>query len=54
VVISNATVKFTDNDHAVVEFRQSYSASHFKTTGNKTFFMEKNGTKWLIQEERVK
>lgn len=54
VTISNATVKFNDNDHAIVEFRQSYSASHFKTTGKKTFLMEKSGAKWMIQEERVK
>jgi tetratricopeptide (TPR) repeat protein len=54
VTISNAAVKFIDNDHAIVEFRQSYSASHFRTTGKKTFLMEKSGSKWLIQEERVK
>lgn len=54
VSLSNASVKFSDNDHALVEFRQSYSASHFKTTGSKTFLMEKSGKKWLIQEERVK
>ena len=52
--ISNISVKLSDNDHAQVEFRQSYSASHFKTASSKIFLMEKFGAKWLIQEERIK
>lgn len=54
VGISNATVKFSDSNHATVKFRQSYRASHLKTSGNKTFLMTKSGGKWLIQEERAK
>jgi len=52
VGISNATVKFIDNDHATVSFRQSYRSSHLKTSGNKTLLMVNSGGKWLIQEER--
>ena len=50
--ISNATVKFSDNDHAMVSFRQSYRASHLRTSGKKTLLMVRSGGKWLIQEER--
>lgn len=46
------TIQFTDSDHATVKFRQSYRASHLKTSGNKTLLMVKSGDKWLIQEER--
>ena len=53
VGISNATVKFSDSDHATVEFSQSYHASHLKTSGNKTLLMVKTGDNWLIQEERA-
>ncbi|MCR4304766.1 MAG: hypothetical protein NUV63_11180, partial [Gallionella sp.] len=54
VGISNATVTFSDNDHATVKFRQSYRASHLKTSGKKTLLMVKSGGKWLIQEERAR
>jgi tetratricopeptide (TPR) repeat protein len=47
-------IQFTDSDHATVKFRQSYRASHLKTSGNKTLLMVKSGDKWLIQEERAK
>ncbi len=50
--ISNATVKFSDSDHATVSFRQSYRASHLKTSGKKTLLMVKSGGAWLIREER--
>ena len=53
VGISNATVRFSDSDHATVEFSQSYHASHLKTSGNKTLLMVKTGDNWLIQEERA-
>ena len=52
--ISDATVKFSDNSHATVKFRQSYRASHLKTSGHKTLLMVKSGGKWLIQEEHAK
>ena len=46
------TILFTDSAHATVKFRQSYRASHLKTSGNKTLLMVNSGGKWLIQEER--
>jgi tetratricopeptide (TPR) repeat protein len=52
VDIRITTIQFTDSDHATVKFRQSYRASHLKTSGNKTLLMAKSGDKWLIQEER--
>src|SRR5450830_724369 len=52
--IRNMTIQFTDSDHATVKFRQSYRASHLKTSGNKALLMVKPGDKWLIQEERSK
>jgi len=51
VSISKATVKLADSNHATVEFRQSYRASHLRATGKKTLRMVKSGGKWLIQEE---
>ena len=54
VDISGATVNFSDSSHATVKFRQSYRASHLKTSGNKTLLMVKSGANWLIQEERTK
>ena len=54
VSISGATVSFSDSDHAAVKFRQSYRASHLKTSGSKTLLMVKSGGNWLIQEERTK
>ena len=54
VGISGATVNFNDSNHATVKFRQSYRASHMKTSGNKTLLMVKSGETWLIQEERTK
>ena len=50
--ISIKTILFTDSTHATVKFRQSYHASHLKTSGNKTLLMVKSGDNWLIQEER--
>jgi tetratricopeptide (TPR) repeat protein len=54
VAVSNMTIKFIDSDHADVKFRQSYRASHLKTSNNKTLLMVRSGDKWLIQEERSK
>lgn len=51
VGISKATVKLSDSNHATVKFRQSYRASHLKTSGNKTLLMVKTGNGWQIQEE---
>ncbi|MBI5438703.1 MAG: tetratricopeptide repeat protein [Nitrosomonadales bacterium] len=54
VGISNATVSFSDSNHATVKFRQSYQAKHLKTSGNKTLLMVKSGGNWSIFEERTK
>lgn len=52
--IRNMYMQSTDSNHAIVKFRQSYRASHLKTSGNKTLLMVKSGGKWLIQEERAR
>jgi len=54
VDISNTKIKFSDNAHATVSFRQSYRAPHFKASGNKILVMVKSDGKWLIQEERAR
>ena len=54
VGVSNATVSFSDSNHATVKFHQSYQAKHLKTSGNKTLLMVKSGGNWLIIEERAK
>ncbi|MDP2694113.1 MAG: tetratricopeptide repeat protein [Gallionella sp.] len=54
VGISGATVNFSDSNHAAVKFRQSYRASHLKSSDSKTLLMVKSGGNWLIQEEHTK
>ncbi|HXU94752.1 MAG TPA: tetratricopeptide repeat protein [Gallionella sp.] len=51
--ISDASVNFSNGNHATVKFRQSYRATHMKTSSTKTLLMVKAGGKWLIQEERA-
>jgi ketosteroid isomerase-like protein len=46
------TISFTDSQHATVKFHQSYRASNYKASGNKSLLMVKSAGKWLIQEER--
>jgi tetratricopeptide (TPR) repeat protein len=46
------SITFTDSQHATVKFHQSYRASNYKASGNKTLLMVNTGGKWLIQEER--
>jgi tetratricopeptide (TPR) repeat protein len=46
------TISLADSAHATVKFYQTYRASNFKASGNKTLLMVKAGDKWLIQEER--
>ena len=48
------TVTLDDSAHATVKFHQTYRASNFKASGNKSLLMVKAGDKWLIQEERSK
>ena len=52
VIISNANVSFTDDNHATATFRQSYRASHLSNSSRKTMQLIKTDGKWLIQEER--
>ena len=54
VGISDAGVSFSDASHATVKFRQSYRASHLKTSSRKTLLMVKSGGDWRIQEERTR
>ena len=51
VSISNPKVKFIDDNHASVSFKQFYRASHMKTSSSKTLVLVKSGSRWLIQEE---
>jgi len=52
VALSDLKVKLTDDSHASVSFRQTYNASHLKTSSSKTLVLVKSGGSWLIQEER--
>jgi len=52
VTINNPKVKFIDDNHASVSFKQSYHASHLKNSTGKTLLLVKTGDNWLIQEER--
>jgi len=54
VEVRNISIRITDNEHAEVKFRQSYKASHLKSTNSKTLKMVKDNGKWLILEERSK
>ena len=51
VGVSDPKVKFIDDSHASVSFKQSYRASHLKTSSGKTLALVKSGSNWLIQEE---
>ena len=51
VGISGPKVEIIDDNHASVSFKQSYRASHLKTTSSKTLMLVKSGGNWLIQEE---
>jgi murein L,D-transpeptidase YafK len=52
VRVSSPQVKFIDNNHATVTFRQDYRAATLKLTSSKTLIMVKGGDRWLIQQER--
>jgi len=52
VRISSPKVKFVDNNHATVTFRQDYRSPTLKVTSAKTLMMVKGGDRWLIQQER--
>ncbi|MGZ5121677.1 MAG: L,D-transpeptidase Cds6 family protein [Burkholderiales bacterium] len=53
VTASSPRVKFTDNNHATVTFRQSYSSDNIKASGNKTLHLVRHAERWLIQRESI-
>ncbi|MFA6120119.1 MAG: tetratricopeptide repeat protein [Sideroxydans sp.] len=52
VEVQDAKVKEQDNKHASVSFKQSYRASHLKTSSSKVLVWVKNDGHWQITEER--
>ncbi|MDH2917432.1 MAG: tetratricopeptide repeat protein [Gallionella sp.] len=53
VEVHDAKVHEQDNRHASVSFKQSYRASHLKTSSGKTLVWAKNDGHWQIVEERT-
>jgi len=53
VTASSPQVKFADNNHATVTFRQSYSSDNLKASGIKTLHLVRNAERWLIQQESI-
>jgi tetratricopeptide (TPR) repeat protein len=53
VEINDAKVKLADDNHATVNFRQHYQASHLHTSSNKTLVLVRSKDKWLIVEEHA-
>jgi len=53
VTVSSPRVKLTDNTHAVVTFRQSYSSGNLKSVGTKSLQVVRIGDRWLIQQELI-
>jgi tetratricopeptide (TPR) repeat protein len=53
VTASSPRVKSTDNTHAVVTFRQSYSSGNLKSVGTKSLQVVRIGDRWLIQQELI-
>lgn len=53
VTISSPRVKFTDNAHAAVTFRQNYSSDTLKASGTKTMHLVRIGDRWLIEQELI-
>ncbi len=51
IKVSDAKVKFSDNTHATVTFREGYDASHLQSSTIKTLDMVKSGGQWLIRKE---
>jgi hypothetical protein len=51
VAIDDAKVDFPGASHAIVTFRQSLKAGHYRAHDRKTLEMIKSGDRWLILEE---
>jgi uncharacterized protein (TIGR02246 family) len=53
VKVTAPKVRFADEDHATVTFRQDYSSGTFKGSGQKTLQLVRQGQRWLIQQETI-
>jgi tetratricopeptide (TPR) repeat protein len=53
VAVTSPQVKLTDNTHAVVTFRQSYSSGNLRSVGTKSMKVVRIGDRWLIQQELI-
>lgn len=53
VEVKDAKVKLSDDNHATVNFKQFYRASHLHTSASKTLELVKSNGRWLIAEERA-
>lgn len=53
ITVEDTQVSMVDSTHARVSFRQIYRSDTLQTSTHKALLMEKNGSRWLIQEERV-
>src|SRR5215468_2742136 len=50
VTASSPLVKFADNTHAIVSFRQSYTSANLNSVGTKSLKVVRVGERWLIQQ----
>lgn len=53
VTTSDATVGFTDANHAAVTFKQDYVSQTLRRSGRKTLHMRRQGERWLITRESI-
>lgn len=53
VKLSNVSVKIESDKTAKVTFRQAYKATGLDANSNKTLNMVKEGSRWVIEQERV-
>jgi len=53
VTASSPRVKFADNTHAIVSFRQSYTSANLNSVGTKSLKVVRVGDRWLIQQELI-
>jgi len=53
VTASSPQVKFADNNHAIVTFRQSYTSANLNSVGTKSLKVVRVGERWLIQQELI-
>ena len=53
VKLSDIRVEMVDEKNAKVRFRQSYRSDRLSSTTSKMLILRKNGTRWLITQERA-